>query len=72
MPNSKKVASQPMNEYVCVGMKQISDSPARPYVFRVGRGDGGSWLSYAWAEPADWWSAGDQFVFRLRKKPLKP
>lgn len=64
--------NQPMNEYVYVGMKQITASDGGPDVFCVERGGGGSWLCGLWAEPADGWGAGAQFVFRLRKKPLKP
>lgn len=64
--------NQPMNEYVYVGMKQISDSGGYPHVFDVGRRDGGSWLSSDWAGPADQWDADNEFVVRLRKKPLKP
>ncbi|MBI2473187.1 hypothetical protein HYV70_01375 [Candidatus Uhrbacteria bacterium] len=59
--------NQPMNEYVYVGMKQISDSDGSRRVFSVGRGDGGSWLNGNWALPTDRWAANNQFVFRLRK-----
>ena len=41
----------PMNEYVHVGMKQISGSGGDRHVFRVARDGDGSWLGYAWAEP---------------------
>lgn len=43
--------NQPMNEYVYVGMKQISDSDGNPRVFYVARDDGGSWLSSPWTGP---------------------
>lgn len=59
--------NQPMNEYVYVGMKQISVSDGYPRVFRVARGDGGSWLSSDWGKPGSKWYAGSEFVFRLRK-----
>lgn len=64
--------NQPMNEYVYVGMKQISGSGGSPDVFVVERDDGGSWLNGGWAGPTGEWDAGSEFVFRLRKKPLKP
>ena len=64
--------NQPMNEYVYVGMKQISDSDGNPNVFRVVRAGDGSWLRNDWAKPMRRWRADFQFVFRLRKKPLKP
>ncbi len=64
-------ANQPMNEYVYVGMKQISASGGWPHVFYVGRNDDGSWLGLNWAKPTYGWPAYSQFVFRLRKKPLK-
>lgn len=64
--------NQPMNEYIYVGMKQISASDGDGRVFHVVRYDDGSWLNYFWAKPTDEWSAACEFVFRLRKKPLKP
>ncbi len=64
--------NQPMNEYVYVGMKQISDSDGYPYVFGVERCGDGSWLGSRWAKPTNGWLARTEFVFRLRKKPLKP
>jgi hypothetical protein len=64
--------NQPMNESVYVGMKQISASHGSPFVFRVVHFGDGSWLDYNWAKPTDAWFANREFVFRLRKKPLKP
>jgi len=61
-----------MNEYVHVGMKQISGSGGDRHVFRVARDGDGSWLHSGWAKPTRRWDACSQFVFRLRKKPLKP
>ena len=49
-----------------------SDSDGNPNVFNVERNDDGSWLNNNWAKPAHEWDAGNEFVFRLRKKPLKP
>ncbi|TAL50662.1 hypothetical protein EPN81_02260 [Patescibacteria group bacterium] len=59
--------NQPMNEYIRVGMRQITDSDGDPHVFSVGRDDDGSWLYSLWAEPAGRWNADSEFVFRLRK-----
>lgn len=64
--------NQPMNKYLHVGMKQILGTDGYPYVFSVGRDGDGPWLSYDWAEPTREWSAGHEFVFRLRKKSSKP
>ena len=49
-----------------------SDSDGNPNVFNVERNDDGSWLRDDWAKPADVWDASYEFVFRLRKKPLRP
>lgn len=58
---------QPLDEWLYVAMKQITDSDGSPYVFCVGRGDGGSWLGYGWVGPGSGWYPGNEFVFRLRK-----
>jgi len=58
---------QPMEEWFYVGMKQITDSDGRPDVFRLGRDEGGLWLSGRWARPDDKWSPNYEFVFSLRK-----
>lgn len=64
--------NQPMNEWVYVGMKQITGSGGGPCVFGVVRDDGGSGLGSFWAGPDFGWREDHGFVFRLRKKPLKP
>lgn len=56
-----------MNEWIRVGMKQISDSDGDPCVFRLGRNDVGLWLYGSWARPDDGWLPDLKFVFRLRK-----
>ena len=67
-PNYRlKYKDQPLNEWVRIGMKQIADSDGCPYVFRLGRDDGGLWLLSTWAGPDDTWYPHDRFVFRLRK-----
>ena len=58
---------QPMNEYLRVAMKQITDSDGDPEVFRVYRSDDGFWLGLNWASPTYKWDLGGEFVFRFRK-----
>jgi len=58
---------QPMDEWVCIGMKQISGSGGNPYVFELRRDDAELWLGSRWAEPARRWNPDFGFVFRLRK-----
>lgn len=58
---------QPMNEWLCIGMKQITDRHGIPGVFRLGRRDDGLWLRGPWAAPEYGWDPGDGFVFSLRK-----
>lgn len=67
-PNYRlKYQNQPLNEWVCVGMKQIADQDGYPNVFYLGRDDDGLWLYHAWARPDPGWSPSYEFVFRLRK-----
>lgn len=67
-PNYRlKYRSQPLNEWIYMGMKQISDSDGDPDIFRMERRGGGLWLSSNWAKPDDDWRQDNQFVFRLRK-----
>jgi len=58
---------QPMNEWLYIGMKQMTGSRGRPSVFRLGRGTVGSWLSADWAGPGRRWDPRDGFVFSPRK-----
>ena len=62
-----KYRNQPLNEWIYMGMKQITDSDGRPFVFRLGRHDDGLWLNAYWARPDFEWYPVRQFVFRLRK-----
>lgn len=67
-PNYRlKYRNQPLNEWIHMGMKQITDSDGDPFVFRLERSDGGLWLSDDWAFPDYGWYPDDNFVFRLRK-----
>ncbi len=59
--------NQPLNESYYLAMKPITDSFGRPFVFRLGRGGGGSWLSGGWAFPDVQWGPVRGFVFSLRK-----
>jgi hypothetical protein len=60
-------ADQPMDERVCIGMKQITDRDGSPRVFELARGGDGLWLGGDWARPDDRWSPDDRFVLRPRK-----
>jgi hypothetical protein len=68
---------QPMNEWLYMGMKPITDSDGNPDVFRLGRLTDGTWLGSDWAEPDGQWDPKHEFVFSLRKfdslelKPLE-
>lgn len=65
--------NQPMGEWRYMAMDQIPDSHGEPSVFKLGRGEGGTWLDDAWAEPGTLWNPDDEFVFRLRKsEPQNP
>ena len=64
-PNLRlKYTDQPLNEWFCIGMKQIADSGGDPYVFGLARGGDGLWLGGHWAGPADGWNPEGGFVFR--------
>ena len=58
---------QPMDEYLHIAMKQITDSGGYPCVFRLGRDDDGLVLVDSWAMPADLWHPDRVIVFRTRK-----
>lgn len=58
---------QPLNEWVRIGMKQITDSDGDPSVFGLGRDDDGLWLHSTWARPDDEWYPDLESVFRVRK-----
>ncbi|PIP55550.1 MAG: hypothetical protein COX06_02625 [Candidatus Zambryskibacteria bacterium CG22_combo_CG10-13_8_21_14_all_42_17] len=69
-PNYRlKYQNQPLNEWIYMGMKQITDSGGGPHVFMLGRHDDGLWLNDHWALPVVEWSPDLEFVFRLRKSP---
>jgi len=56
---------QQTGEWFYVGMKQITDSDGRLYVFNRGRDEDGLWLDDYWARPDYEWSPGHEFVFCL-------
>jgi len=62
-----KYKDQPMDEWLYIGMKQITDSDGLPFVFGLYRGADGLWLDGLWANPDNTWLPGDEFVFSLRK-----
>lgn len=67
-PNYRlKYRNQPLNEWIYMGMKQITDSVGFPFVFGLGRDNHGLWLHDFWAKPDNEWAPDLKFVFRLRK-----
>lgn len=67
-PNLRlKYNHQPMDEWLYIGMKPITDSHSDPHVFELRRGGGGLWLDDSWAGPGSRWGPEGEFVFSLRK-----
>ena len=67
-PNYRlKYQNQPLNEWIYMGMKQISGSGGRPFVFLLARVGDGLWLNDYWARSDFEWDPVYEFVFRLRK-----
>jgi hypothetical protein len=67
-PNYRlKYRNQPLNEWIYMGMKQITDSLGYPRVFALARRDDGLRLDIYRAKPVYGWSPSFEFVFRLRK-----
>ncbi len=58
---------QPLEEWVRIGMKQITGQGGDPDVFGLVRYDDGLWLYSGWALPGNAWNPGNGFVFRFRK-----
>lgn len=58
---------QPLNEWVYIGMKQITDSVGNPSVFSLGRYGDVLWLSHYGTNGDYQWNPDDEFVFRFRK-----
>ena len=69
-PNYRlKYRNQPLNEWIYMGMKQITDSDGDPNCFLLARYDDDLWLSDRWERPDDGENPSLEFVFRLRKSP---
>ncbi|MDP1707249.1 MAG: hypothetical protein Q8L30_01730 [bacterium] len=67
-PNYRlKYQNQPLNEWIYMGMKQITDSDGYPDVFELERDVDGLWLRDDGARPDRGWNPDRRFVFRLRK-----
>jgi len=66
-----KYTDQPMNEWLLIGMKQITPRDGSPLIFDLERREDGLWLCGAWALPDDGWRPARGFVFRLLKKLVK-
>ncbi len=62
-----QLKDQPMGEWFCIAMKQISVPGGSPDIFDLLRVGDGMWLSNDWANPASEWDPRYEFVFRLRK-----
>ncbi len=58
---------QPMNSWLSIGMKPISDSDGLPFAFTLDRDDEGLWLYDSWTYPQVHWDADHEFVFSPRK-----
>ena len=66
-PNYRlKYRDQPLNEWIYMGMKQITGSGGTPVIFMLGRDDDGLWLSSIWSKPDHGCHPISQFAFRLR------
>ncbi len=64
-PNLRlKYQDQPLNEWIYIATKQITDRVGDPYVFGLGRDGGGLWLGDDWTYPAGRWGPDGGFVFR--------
>ena len=60
-----------MDDWVYMGMKQISDTDGSPRVFSMDRGEGGLlWLNGTWVYWGIPWDPCFKFVFCLR--PAEP
>ena len=60
-------ANQPMNEWLSIGMKQITDRDGYPRVFHLERYGVGLWLYDDWTSSARRWYSVHEFAFRFRK-----
>ena len=61
-----KYRNQPLNEWMFIGMQQITVSDGYPRVFELKLDGGGLWLLGGWAQPGHEWRPDSRFVFRLR------
>ena len=61
-------ADQPLDEYLAVAMKAISDRGGSPVVFAVDRSGGGLWLNASDGRPDDEWASSRRFVFLRPRK----
>lgn len=62
--------NQPLDEWIYIGMKPISDADGDPGVFLLARDGFGLWLLDFFAAPWYRWGPDIQFVFRRRKPAL--
>lgn len=56
---------QPLGDVYWMAMKPITDSNGDPRVFKLGRGESGSWLYGDWANPDNQWNPENEFVFSV-------
>ncbi|MEK7192034.1 MAG: hypothetical protein AAB646_00770 [Patescibacteria group bacterium] len=59
--------NQPLNEWIYIAMKQITDRGGLPNVFELSRRGDGLWLDFRWARPTNDWFPEYALVFSLRK-----
>ncbi len=58
--------NQLLDEWIYMGMKQITDFPNRSHVFKLARRGDSLWLDGIWASPDIGWNQNCRCVFRLR------
>lgn len=66
-PQLRLAYKQPLNEWLYIGMPQITDSNGHPNVFRLDRRGDGSWLHGGWARSDSQWRPKSEFVFSVGK-----
>lgn len=63
-----KDLDQSMGEWYWIAMEQIADRRGHPFVFGLGRAQGGLWLDGPWPRPGNRWNSDSELMFRQRSK----